>query len=97
MTRRGIPLLTRGADSSASDGKLAGVVEGDGELVGEKARPVAGILGRGPQGDDVVVLVEVVRAGHGHPRILNGLLDGEVGTIGQVAGVNDGYEDLRAS
>jgi hypothetical protein len=37
----------------------------------------------------------MVGASPGHPRIVNRLLDLQIGAISQVADVNDGHQDLR--
>jgi hypothetical protein len=70
-------------------------VDGDGEPVREEAGPVALLLRRGPDRVDLVVLVEVVRAGRRCPRVGSGFLDLQVGAIGQISDVNDGDENLR--
>src|SRR5215218_2218873 len=70
-------------------------LEADGKPVGEEARPVARLLRRSPDGVDFVVLIEMVGASLGHPRIVNRFLDFQIGAISQVADVNDGHQDLR--
>jgi hypothetical protein len=69
--------------------------EADGKPVGEEARPVARLLRRSPNGVDFVILVEMVGPSLRHPRIVNRLLDLQIGAISQVADVNDGHQDLR--
>jgi hypothetical protein len=49
-------------------------LEADGKPVGEEARPVARLLRRSPDGVDFVVLVEMVGASLGYPRIVNRLM-----------------------
>ena len=73
----------------------AGSPEADGKPVGEEAWPVARLLRRSPDGVDFVVLIEMVGASAGHPRIVNRLLDLQIGAISQVADVNNGHQDLR--
>src|SRR5215207_10673171 len=70
-------------------------LEADGKPVGEEARPVARLLRRSPDGVDFVVLIEMVGASFGHPRIVNRLLDLQICAISQMADVNDGHQDLR--
>src|SRR6266540_2012976 len=71
------------------------ILESDAEPVGEEARPITSLVRRSPNDQDFVILVEMVGAGLGHPRIVYRLLDLQIGTISRMVDVNDGHVDLR--
>jgi len=89
--------LRRGSICALHDGDEVSVASrvGDGESVRKEVGPLARLLDRGPNGVDLVVLVEVVSAGRRCPWVGSGFLDLEVSAISQISDVNHGDEDLR--